>query len=302
VKTINEKFVPHALLLLLILGSPATLNAQNTIIPSPIQTYYSNFWNDDVFAVRIHSFALGSQWGTTSVDRCNTALKLNVTGGDWGWMGSGKTVEMSKLGNGYRDKNYLVWAQPLHGSGTAAIGDAFRNPWYGLRWEPAENSGLEKDWEPRDADSWPFSFGAKYHGTIPGSPSNTNYRRFVLSPVSMPSNPVRVLDSAEPRNYLRITRQVNWKDPLGTRFLIDSTIDSIVGSDTLWKFNYMQDTTDGRRLVVALNLRRTLSTDTILDDEPVLSFVVPYHLRWKDQDPTLFDSSTWNQQISLFPS
>ncbi len=118
-KTINEKFVPHALLLLLllllILGSPATLHAQNTIMPATIQTYYPDFWDDDVFAERINCFALGSQWGTTPVDRFNTALKLNVTGGDWGWMGSGKTQEMSKLGNGIARTQKLAMPFATHG-------------------------------------------------------------------------------------------------------------------------------------------------------------------------------------------
>ncbi len=36
---------------------------QHTLSPAPIQTYYSTFWNSDVFVSAIPRFALGHQWG-----------------------------------------------------------------------------------------------------------------------------------------------------------------------------------------------------------------------------------------------
>ncbi len=290
------------------------LVAQNTFIPPAIQSHKSGFWNADVFAPSVPKFALGHQWGAARLDKANTALKMNVTGGNWGYLNP-FAHEMHKLGEGDNDTNYIVWAEPLWWT-PGRTGELFKLAWYGLRWEPAENSGLGRDWQPRDNDAWPFSFGAKYHGTIPTGIENVNYRRFMLDTASMASNPLRVLDSVEPRNYFRIYSGVDWLNPEEEKFIRDSlprfglptdTVgweyayrnDWTVPSDSVpktitadstniagWYYLYDHDLSDGRRLQLVLNLRRTFSTDTILDDEPVLSVVVPYQMRWKDQDPT----------------
>jgi len=200
---------------------------------------------------------------------------MNVTNQNWGYLHD-HAHEMYKLGKGDHDTNYIVWAEPLHWT-PGPIGEVFRRPWYGMRWEPAENSGLERDWVPRDEQSWPLSFAVKYHGTIPTSPTDVNYRRYLLDTASMTTTPVKALDDVEPRNHLKIYRSVNWHDPLEEKF-----INSIAGSDT----TFHEDSSDCRRLQLVLNLRRVNASDDTLDDAPVVSVVVPYHMRWKDQADT----------------
>jgi len=264
----------------------STLTAQNTIIPAPLQTYKPTYWNNDIFATRVPTFALGHQWGAAALDKVNTALRMNVTGGNWGFLYLNER-EMYKLGKGYNDTNYVVWAAPLMLTTEGWIGEIFRVNWYGMRWEPAENAGTGKDWQARDSEAWPFGFLARHHGTIPSSSGDVNYRRFKLEPTGMPSNPVRVLDSVEPRNLMRmwyyddrVRKKVDWADYLNERFASSSTF-----TGGTWTYTYYDDSTDGRRLQLVVNLRRTDATDTILDDQPVVSITVPYQLRWKDQNP-----------------
>jgi hypothetical protein len=265
--------------LLLALGSllvaidSVCVHAQNTILPEPIQSYVPGFWNTDVFAPSAPRFALGHQWGAARLDKVNTALKMNVTNQNWGYLHD-HVHEMYKLGKGDHDTNYIVWAEPLQWT-PGPIGDVFRRPWYGLRWEPAENSGLGRDWVPRDEHSWPLSFAAKHHGTIPTSSADVNYRRYVLDTASMASNPIKVLDSVEPRNHLHIYRSIDWSNPLEEKFM-GTTNDSTT--------YFYEDSSDCRRLQLAINLRRSSASDDYLDDEPVVSVVVPYHMRWKDQE------------------
>lgn len=285
--------------------------AQNTIIPDAINEYDSTFWGSDVFATHVPGFVLGHQWGAARLDKVNTALKMNVTGDNWGYLNA-NAHKMYTLGDGLRDTNYIVWASPLWFT-PGRTGDAFRIPWYGFRWEPAENSGLSSTWQPRDGDSWPFSFGARHHGSVPTSASDVNYRRFVLDTAGLTGTPVRVLDSAEPRNLFRIYSGLDWSNPLEEHFYRDSlprynnptdtvgweysyATDWTVPSDSVprttgdendiagWYYLYDHDLTDGRRMQLVINLRRTSAQDTILDDAPVLSVVVPYHMRWKDQN------------------
>jgi len=283
----------------------STLTAQNTIIPAPLQSYKPNYWNSDVFSASVPTFALGHQWGGAALDKINTAFKMNVTGGNWGYLHLNEK-ELYKLGKGYKDTNYVVWAAPLMHTTEGWIGEIFRVNWYGMRWEPAENPGIDnRDWQARDADAWPLSFGARHHGTVPSSPSDVNYRRFKLDPAGMPSNPVRVLDSVEPRNLMRmwyyddrVRAKVKWENYLGFKFAKDST-----NTGGTWSYTYYEDSTDGRRLQLVVNLRRTDATDTILDDQPVVSITVPYQLRWKDQQDTNpnFRSDRFKMPFTLVP-
>ncbi len=291
-----------------LLMAGTNLKAQNTIIPAPIQTYLPSFWNSDLFATKLPAFGLGHQWGAADLDKVNTALKMNVTSGNWGYLND-FAPELYKLGKGINDTNYIVWGAPLWWT-PGPVGDVFRREWYGLRWEPAENPGLGRDWQPRDEDSWPFSFATRYHGTIPTSSTDVNYRRFKLDSASMASNPLRALDSVEPRNYLRMYRSVKWIAPMGERFA-DSTPVVVLGDTVSWNYSYFEDSTDARRLQLVVNLRRTNATDTILDDQPVVSIVVPYQMRWKDQVNTSADYEPrrlrmpfrlipWNHKDSTF--
>jgi len=278
----------------------ATVTAQNTIIPAPLQSYKPNYWNSDVFSASVPTFALGHQWGAAALDKINTAFRMNVTGGNWGYLHLNEK-ELYKLGTGYKDTNYVVWAAPLMHTVEGWQGDILRQNWYGMRWEPAENAGTGSTWQARDSEAWPLGFLARHHGTVPSSMSDPNYRRFKLDPTGMPTNPVRVLDSVEPRNLMRmwyyddrVRAKVKWSEYLGFRFAKDST-----NTGGTWSYTYHDDSTDGRRLQLVLNLRRTDATDTILDDQPVVSIVVPYQLRWKDQDPA--DSNNFHPERFKMP-
>ncbi len=261
------------------------MHAQNTIIATPITTTNPSFtWDATVFSDRVPAFALGHQWGTSALDKANSALSMNVTSDHYGdmWDGangidldsngllSGFLNQLYHLGDGYLDTNYVFWGSPM--VWTPSHID-FYGYWMGMRWEPSENAGLDRTWTPRDAEAWPFSFGSKHHGTIPASPSDANYRRFVLAMDSMLAYPVKVLDSVEPRNQL-FMRGVNvrWeRDPLDTM---------IVSAE---------DSTNCRRLQLVVNLRRVDALDTVVDDSVVVSIVVPYQLRWKSQYPLADD-------------
>jgi len=248
--------------------------AQNTIIPNPVHVTNPSFtWDNTVFATKLPSFALGHQWGTADLDKLNTALRMNVTADHFGYLDpNGPIKTLTHLGGGNGDTNYIVWTSPLMNHGMAGSYD-FNGRWLGMRWEPAENSGLGRDWTPRDDDAWPLSFGAKYHGTIPVSSSDANYRRYKLAFNPSLTYPVRVLDSVDPRNWLYTRRAINWANPLPQTFL------------------GVEDTTDASRLQLIVNLRRTDAADNVDDDSVVVSIVVPYQMRWKDQLSTATDYS-----------
>lgn len=263
-----------------------TLSAQNSYTPPPITTTNPAFtWDASVFSVRMPAFALGHQWGTSSLDKVNTALKMNVTADHYGIMYmnggainidaqgrlAGSLNDLYHLGQGYRDTNYVIWGSPM--DYTPEHID-FVGKWMGMRWEPAENAGLSRSWTPRDADAWPFSFAAKHYGTIPTSSSDANYRRYMLAQNTTLTYPVKVLDSVEPRDQL-FMRDVNvkWATPL------DSAI-------TSGPSQTQEDSSNCRRLRLVVNMRRTNPSDNVIDDSVVASIVVPYQMRWKNQDPT----------------
>jgi hypothetical protein len=178
----------RAILCCIVLAGLKSVSAQNSFTPAPIQTHHPDFWNADVFADGLQVFALGHQWGAARLDKVNTAFRMNVTNQNWGYLNS-FVHQMYKLGEGVGDTNYIVWASPLwHTPGP--YGDIFRRPWYGLRWEPAEHAGPDRTWTPRDDSAWSFSFRARYHGSIPTSSTDENYRRFVLDTASMAATKV----------------------------------------------------------------------------------------------------------------
>ncbi len=152
-----------------------------------------------------------------------------------------------------------------------------------MRWEPAENGGLDRTWTPRDDDAWPFTFAAKHHGNIPTSSSDVNYRRYKLAYSNTVTYPDKVLDSVEPRDRLFLKRTVNWPD---------NDNPSVTGG---------ADTSDVRRMMLVVNLRRTDASDTVVDDSVVASIVVPYQLRWKDHSATRVDSSRYRMPFTRIP-
>ncbi len=251
------------------------VSAQNTILPPPIQTFEPTFWADDVFATQVPGFVFGYQWGAAYLDKVNTALKINVTSQNWGYI-DGFRHELHKLGRGLGDTNYLVWASPLV-SVPGNEGLLFSAALYGMRWEPAEVGGLSRTWQPRDEESWPLSFEVRQHGTVPSDPGDVNYRRFVLDTAGLASHPMRVLDSVQPRNCLAMHCTVDWEDPMEEKFVA-----TVNGSDT----TFLEDTTNGRRMQLVINLRRADTADTDTTDLPVLTVEVPYFMRWKHQQDT----------------
>lgn len=186
--------------LTLLVTTRSELHAQNTIMPDPIQTYVPGFWDADVFTDMPPVFVLGHQWGAARLDKINTALRMNVTSDNFGTLG-GHLQTLCKLGEGHRDTNYLMWGEPMAGDG-GAVGGIFRARWFGMRWEPAEQAGTDRTWTPRDDDAWPFGFEARYHGSVPASAADVNYRRFKLDTPGLTTTPVRVLDSVEPRTAM----------------------------------------------------------------------------------------------------
>ena len=202
------------MLVVVLFFSAFMASAQNTIIPEPITTTNPAFtWDSSVFSDGIGAFALGHQWGASSLDKINTAFSMNMTNDMFGYMwDEGKIKrdsvtgilanhlnQLYHLGQGYRDTNYIIVGSAMEGM---PANHEFNEYWIGMRWEPAENSDLEGTWTPRDADSWPFSFAARHHGTIPSSPSDANYRRYVVAPDSSLTYPVKILDSVMPRNQI----------------------------------------------------------------------------------------------------
>lgn len=280
---IHRRFVAVCAFALMII--PCT--AQNTILPPPFNEINSAVvWDSDVFAPSIPGFALGHQWGAADLDKINTALQMNVTADHFGWLSdTGHLRQLRHLGEGLRDTNYLVWGSPLVNFNNNAS-RVFTSYWVGMRWEPAENAEAGRTWTPRDDSSWPFSFLKRSGGSIPTSPSDVNYRRYVLQAAYNPLIfPFTALDRVEPREVLTIQRRVNWEDPLGERFLASGN-----GTGT----TIHEDSTDMRRVVLAVNLRRLDPMDTVVDDSVVAKIFVPYHMRWKDQVDTndRFSSAT----------
>lgn len=263
-------------IIMLLFVAATVCPAQNTYAPTSLRQWDSTFWDNDVFADTVPEFVLGHQWGASPLSKVNAALRTNVTNSNWGWLDPNSLQLMCKLGTDTTVRQYLTWGSPLITMGGSHPDSRyFLQPWYGLRWDPAENAGVDRQWQPRDAQSWPMTFGYKSHGTVPALPTDTNYRRFVLDTAAMDSNPQRVLDVAELRNYTSIHRDIDWNLYYKEAFIADSNGNHITFHD---------DTMDCRRLQLVINLRRTSETDTIRDSTPVLSVVVPYQMRWKDQD------------------
>lgn len=298
-KTTNTLRVIAAAFLYLV---SAHMQAQNTFTPQPLTWSYTPFkWDTAVFVTKLPSFALGHQWGAASLDKVNTALKMTVTNGHFGYMSADTGArpvlvdnlgrldevlrELYDLGEGRSDTslpdtNYVMWGSPLV---SRVQQNGINDKWIGMRWEAAENGGLDRTWTPRDDDAWPFTFAAKHHGTIDTSISNVNYRRYKLDYDTALTYPVKVLDSVEPRDRLFLNRKVNWAD----------NTDPLVSEGA--------DTSDVRRMLLVLNLRRTNSADTVVDDSVVASIVVPYQLRWKDQEAPDIDSARHRMPFTQVP-
>jgi len=109
-------------------------------------------------------------------------------------------------------------------------------------------------WTPRDSSAWPYGFEVRHvSGTTTNDTANANYRRFVLDPSRFSGTmPVKVLDSCNPRISLYTTTKDN--DRGGEAGHTDST--------------------DGRRMILSINLRRVDPLDVLIDDTPVLRLKV----------------------------
>ncbi|CAN5475789.1 hypothetical protein BH10BAC6_BH10BAC6_17190 [soil metagenome] len=98
-----------------IAASHIDVRAQNTILVGDLHSVDSTFvWDTTVFATRLPSFALGHQWGAADLDKLNTALQMNVTADQFGFLNPTTHIRQLKhLGRGNNDTNYLVWTSPL---------------------------------------------------------------------------------------------------------------------------------------------------------------------------------------------
>ncbi|CAN5475692.1 hypothetical protein BH10BAC6_BH10BAC6_17170 [soil metagenome] len=128
-------------------------NAQNTIVVGDMHSVDSTFvWDTTVFATTLPTFALGHQWGAADLDKLNSALSMNVTADQFGFLDPTTHIRQLKhLGRGNGDTNYLVWTSPL--AILKQDNKSFLGFWMGMRWEPAENGGYDRSWKARDADS-----------------------------------------------------------------------------------------------------------------------------------------------------
>lgn len=281
---------------------PTQLSSQSLYHPNPMDSLHIGMFADSLFSERVGAFVLGHQWGPADLDKLNTALRMNVTCDNYGYMHTmtyGLTGELTRriktdsagrlydavgnlynLGPGKNDTNFVIWAQPLIDVWNNAD---FTGRWLGMRWDPAEISDLTAAWQPRDTEAWPLGFGARHHGSVPTS--GENYRRFVLTRVPGLTYPVRVLDSVEPRNAVFIRdNEFDWRTPW---------------ADT----SFSQDSSEARRLQLVVNLRRVSVSDTVTDDSVVASVVVPYQMRWKQQGNVEFkDSSRHRMPFRLIPA
>jgi hypothetical protein len=96
------------------------------------------------------------------------------------------------------NSNFLLWGNPL-GNVSDDSSRLFTSYFLGLRFEPSENGGSSRSWVPRDDSAWPLSFTYKVGGSVPSSPSDENYRRYVLTETDTTADsPVVVLADLEP--------------------------------------------------------------------------------------------------------
>ncbi len=159
---------------------PTQLSAQSLYHPNPMDSLHVGMFADSLFSERVGAFVLGHQWGPADLDKLNTALRMNVTCDNYGYMHTmtydstgeltrrikidstgqlyGGIGNMYKLGPGKNDTNFVIWSEPLIDVKNTAD---FTGRWIGMRWDPAEVSDLTAAWQPRDNDAWLFSWMMK---------------------------------------------------------------------------------------------------------------------------------------------
>jgi hypothetical protein len=155
--------------------------AQNTITPKRIEELNTSItWDSSAFADIGGSFRNGNQWGPQSYASLGRALRLGVTADNYGYFDTSTTGHFSTLQRMKADTNFLLWGDPLGDIGSTAS-RLFASYFMGMRYEPSETGGCSRDWTPRDDSAWPLSFTYRYGGSVPTSPSDENYRRYLLS-------------------------------------------------------------------------------------------------------------------------
>lgn len=254
---------------ILLVAGCAIVHAQNTIKPTPLHTRFSTLAPGDdplrayltyidstsTFARTVDEFLLGHQWGAGRYMKVNGALSANFTNEHWSY--GTNWAALRRLDT--TRPNYLGWSLNAWGDGeNEAPKVRFTRPWIGVRYEPAENAGSGPTWTPRDAASWPWSFSVRQHGQVINTVSDPNYRRFVLDTALISGTmPALVLDKCEPRTQLHVVNK---------HFVAEKT-----GSTSQYQYD---ETVDGRRMYLVINLRRLSGTENTMDDTPVLKLKV----------------------------
>jgi hypothetical protein len=173
--------------------------AQNTITPKRIEELNTTItWPSSAFADIGGSFRNGNQWGPQSYASLGQALRLGVTADNYGYFDTSTTGHFSALQRMKADTNFLLSGDPLGDIGSTAS-RLFTAYLMGIRFEPSETGGGGRDWTPRDDSAWQLSFTYKYGGSVPSSPSDENYRRYLLTDTdTLAGSPVVVLADPEP--------------------------------------------------------------------------------------------------------
>jgi hypothetical protein len=173
--------------------------AQNTITPKRIEELNTDIeWDNTAFADISGRFRGGNQWAPPVLGSISKALRLGVTMDMYGYFDTTETSHFHNLQAMTADSNFLLWGNPL-GNVSDDSSRLFTSYLMGIRFEPSETGGCGRDWTPRDDSAWPLSFTYKYGGSVPSSPSDENYRRYLLSDTDTTTDsPVVVLADPEP--------------------------------------------------------------------------------------------------------
>jgi hypothetical protein len=105
---------------LVLLNASVTVRAQNAFHPNPLDSLHINLYADTLFSDRASGFVLGHQWGPASLDKLNSALRMNVTTDNYGYMHELTVVSRVMKVPGHLDLRLAIMVQrPIRVTTTA---------------------------------------------------------------------------------------------------------------------------------------------------------------------------------------
>jgi hypothetical protein len=238
-------------------------------------------WNDTtVFVPKQTDFYLGHHWMNLTRKTMNKLLHINHYHGAWGI----PDIRSSLLNNIPNDGSIkaVVWEFDAKNEMNQAIMAFEHDPSALLQEVPAWGTASKVPPKSRQGDTTGAVFGFAYrdtvHGSVPALGDN-NFDRYELTKDSIPPGGVVVLNSPYTQHHFRYNPAF-WGTITARK---SATVNDL----------YPNVTFNGAQWYLSVNLRRTDTTDTLMNGDAVLKLRIPYSIQSNPNvsiGPIKFDS------------